>query len=503
MKLCIRLAAASIITAALAASVWFGLAAGQNLGPVNAHLFDRLAGQHWYRVRIMGQPSGYAVYDTWVETRAGKPVLCQRQKLVFRLVLNNRRLEASSDTTAVYDEKLRPVRITALVNEMGREKAVEAEVRGDKLHVRVQAGGRTTEKDLPLPPDYGSDIIVAARAAAGQLREGQKFTISIFDPELVAFDTHEMHVVGWQQVPIRGRNMRLLLVEDKTKRLGLQLKTWLDENGVMWRYEAPQIMGLTLEKASREEALQEGAPLSLTNRVETDRALGDPKFVRHLVLRVKLSKPSQEPPLTSTARQKIAGGPQVWRVETWAQKPPAKRLPLPPTLETEDLLALTKPTALAQSTDPAITSKARQAAGDARDCYQAMQRIVSWVYSSLRKLASEPRPISALEVLDQMAGDCTEHALLAAAMGRALGIPTKMVVGMGWTGDGFYYHAWVKAFVGEWVEMDPTWGESLVDATHLQVAEDTLDELALARMSLATARVLGNISISVVEVGRR
>ncbi|MCX7598279.1 MAG: hypothetical protein N2512_05360, partial [Armatimonadetes bacterium] len=56
--------------------------------------------------------------------------------------------------------------------------------------------------------------------------------------------------------------------------------------------------------------------------------------------------------------------------------------------------------------------------------------------------------------------------------------------------------------VGEWAEMDPTWGEEAVDATHLEVAEGSLDEPSMARMSLATARILGQVRFQVLDVER-
>ncbi|MGD9518172.1 MAG: transglutaminase domain-containing protein, partial [Armatimonadota bacterium] len=87
-------------------------------------------------------------------------------------------------------------------------------------------------------------------------------------------------------------------------------------------------------------------------------------------------------------------------------------------------------------------------------------------------------------------------------LARAVGLPSKMCVGLGYTGDAFYYHAWVRIWVGEWVEMDPTWGEDTVDASHIEIAEGSLDEMSLAQMSLATARVIGQVEFKVLKMER-
>lgn len=69
---------------------------------------------------------------------------------------------------------------------------------------------------------------------------------------------------------------------------------------------------------------------------------------------------------------------------------------------------------------------------------------------------------SALEALDRRAGDCTELAVLLAALGRAAGIPTRVVSGLTYsrvpvlgTSNAFMPHSWVVAYVdGRWKSFD-------------------------------------------------
>jgi hypothetical protein len=60
-------------------------------------------------------------------------------------------------------------------------------------------------------------------------------------------------------------------------------------------------------------------------------------------------------------------------------------------------------------------------------------------------------------------------------------------------GDHFYYHAWNKVWVGRWVEVDPTFGEYIADATHITLAQGGLMEWA------KIMDLVGNIKIKVVE----
>jgi transglutaminase-like putative cysteine protease len=152
-----------------------------------------------------------------------------------------------------------------------------------------------------------------------------------------------------------------------------------------------------------------------------------------------------------------------------------------------------------QSDDPRIIETAREIVGDETDSWGAAQKICAWVRRSMQSVSSEPRPITALEVLDEMRGDCTEHAILMAALGRAVGLPTKLVTGLAYVGGEFGYHAWTEVYVGRWVEMDPSWGEMTADAGHMQVFASSLDEASYAQASLATGRTIGAISMQVEQ----
>jgi hypothetical protein len=71
--------------------------------------------------------------------------------------------------------------------------------------------------------------------------------------------------------------------------------------------------------------------------------------------------------------------------------------------------------------------------------------------------------IPASGILKNGTGDCTEHAVLSAAILRSLGIPARALVGMflsrvfGEYRNVFVYHMWVEAFKnGRWVLVDAT-----------------------------------------------
>ncbi len=83
---------------------------------------------------------------------------------------------------------------------------------------------------------------------------------------------------------------------------------------------------------------------------------------------------------------------------------------------------------------------------------------------------------SAAEALERRAGDCTEGAVVLAALGRAAGIPTRVASGIVYSREryhgvshAFTPHAWTLAYVdGEWKSFDMSLDG--FDATHIALS---------------------------------
>lgn len=138
--------------------------------------------------------------------------------------------------------------------------------------------------------------------------------------------------------------------------------------------------------------------------------------------------------------------------------------------------AYLKSSIIVESDAKEIRALSEELVGAEKDSLTAARKISSWVYANLKKAygASADR---ATDVLRQKKGDCTEHSLLAVALLRAAGIPAKRVDGVVYlvNDDGvpaLYWHEWVEAFVGEWTQLDPTFGQPVADATHFALGEE-------------------------------
>jgi len=121
---------------------------------------------------------------------------------------------------------------------------------------------------------------------------------------------------------------------------------------------------------------------------------------------------------------------------------------------------------------------------------------------------------SAAEVVESRQGDCSEFAVLTAAMCRAVGIPSQVVVGVAYVEEfgglqGFGGPAWTQAYLGgdkqgkggKWVGLDAAFKSSNrggYDAGHIALAAGNGEPGDFFNMAAA----LGQFQIEKIEVQR-
>ena len=139
------------------------------------------------------------------------------------------------------------------------------------------------------------------------------------------------------------------------------------------------------------------------------------------------------------------------------------------------------PNALVTCEDARVRALAQDATQGATDPWQKATRIQHWVHTHITDKNFSVTLAAASEVAKNLSGDCTEHAVLAAAMCRAVGVPSRVAIGLVYVEkeSAFGFHMWNEVYVNQrWVAIDPTWDETTVDATHIKLAESSLQGVA-------------------------
>lgn len=449
---------------------------------------DGALGTHWYTISILGTRSGWSE-QSLRRTPDGYESL---ERTVLRVALDGRGLTSARSETRRYDEALRLVEVENEADQVGRRVRVTARRRDGTLLVTRTSPDGETRQHLPVGETFGHDLHVLRALLDKQVGPGWKTVFSTFDCDLGQVD--EITITAVERVE---KPRPAWVLQAQSRLLSVLSRTWVTDEGVILRQEVPGMMQMTMQLVTQEEALADLQPFLLASSVPVDRKMGRPGKLQRVSLEIADGGGAPDTLFPTTSRQTVTPGEHTAVLTVVAGSAPGVPGQLPFTAP--ELLPYLKPSETAQSADPQLVAQAREVIGNATDAWQAARQLMWWVNRQMTKVGSEPRPLSALEILQTKRGDCTEHAVLLAALAQAVGIPARMVAGLAYDAGAYHYHAWNELYVGQWVEMDPTWGEETVDAGHVQVAASALDSAAIARMSLASSKTMGMLKLKVLD----
>ena len=161
-----------------------------------------------------------------------------------------------------------------------------------------------------------------------------------------------------------------------------------------------------------------------------------------------------------------------------------------------------KSSALVQCDHPRIRAIADSVAGSVDDPWFAAQLLEHHVFSRLSKTDFSQVFGSAAEVAEKRRGDCSEHAVLLAAVCRAHGIPTRVAVGLLYSAQDqrFLYHMWNEVWIRDrWIPLDATLGRSVVGGCHIKLRDSSLAHESAYSMVSPVIQLIGRIKIDVVS----
>lgn len=364
---------------------------------------------------------------------------------------------------------------------------------GDDLAWSTSAGGATTNSTLKTADTLRS--IKTLRDELKGAKVGDSWNLKVLDPSM-ARDLDVRHLLT--QIETRhfaGVETKVYHVKSTYLNAGVEETSLFDEEGELLESKVGGFFKALREPpeiAKRKDFQQD---LLVSSSVKTPSVIEE-QDKKSEVSFLMNGFGDRLPPESERQQVKAEANGRV-RV-TLTRDPELPKHPWP--LENKHVEGAPKdtlePTPYLQSDAPELVEVAKRVVAPAKDVAGAIQRLNEFVYRHVRD-AYVPAFSNALEALKTGRGDCTEHSALFVAMARAVGIPARVAVGVGYwrPGDGLGWHAWAEVFVdGRWYATDPTWGQTIADATHLQLAGGDLMEQAQIIM------LLGNLSIESMTV---
>jgi len=443
--------------------------------------------QHWQVVLFDGLKAGHALSEReeWsdrVRTRESMTLQLKRAGVSIDMSSMEESIEAIDGTALAFSAEMTMSGTTSRF--VGERQA------DGSFMVVTEVGGAKTESRLTLPK--GALLFEAQRKAvlATGMQPGSQVEFLAFQPSLQQSVRVVTTIGERSNVEVLDRDLSLIEVQQSIYYADppVHALAFVDPNYVPQRISMDMLgMKIEMVRCDRECALapNQGAESlqQLLLKVPNDERINP-----HQPIRFRLSGDGMNALPKTGHQQPQLGG--------WLRVNPQPGIDLSEA-KAEDLAS----TPWLQSDNQEIIDLARKALGQrGRPATQRMSDAEAFVARYIDGKTLSVGYASALEVARSRRGDCTEHALLLAALGRAEGIPTRVVTGFAYVSEFagqrsvFVPHAWIEARTEKgWTGYDAALGE--FNSGHIALALGNGDPTRF----YASINMLGSMRISDIE----
>lgn len=473
-----------------------------------AHAAAQSDRERWYILELAGQPAGWMTSSQ----TAASGTISTRTRM---------RIEIKRGATAVVME----TSSTSQEKEDGTPVGIESEMKfgtapvrqrvtfdGNKATVVSSQGGQDVSQEVALTGEWlmpaAAERCVRARVAEG----AHQVTVRTVDAT-TGFQIVEITRRGFEPatIEIDGKTVEAVKSTSTTSAVpGVETLEYSDADGIPLRVET-NLMGIkmVMVASTRERALGlkagEMPELMVRTFVKPDRAIENARRTTRAsyVLRSDEGRAPVPPTLGGQSAERLPDG--AVRVVVDVSNPaPA------PAEEAADKSFLASSSAVNSNDDEIrrLLGLAIRDAGDDRAARAEAAR--AFVSRYIRKKNLTVGFATASEVARTREGDCTEHAVLLAALLRADGTPARAVSGLIYADqfageqEIFGYHMWTQALltgadgVARWIDLDATLPPGRpTDATHIALSATALGEGGMQESFAGLAAIMGRLSIVV------
>lgn len=438
---------------------------------------------YWYGVFLRGVKIGFS--HATAEFSDTSVVTTELTVMVFSMLGSRDSVHTFVRAVSGSDYGLRSFEF--ILGGRDTEFSASGAVAGSDLHLEVKLGGETRLDTVECgePPQLPSTLgLLFSREG---LESGKAFRAVVFDPTLLYTQLLEVEVRGRESVgPDSGAAEAWHIVQ---RMAGVRVDSWLDDSGRVLREES----GLGYSLVLQDSATATGGDwhnlatdIQELIAVTPDRPLPTPRQISRL--EIELSGVDPDGLDLDGGVQSFDGGRLIIR----ASRPDRGTVGIPAPGGLSEHL---KPTPFIRSDHPRLLAALAEACDPAASAEVKIRSILDWMRRNITPSPTFSLP-NTIEVLDSRKGDCNEFAVLFCSLARAAGIPTRIALGLVYLDGAFYYHAWCEcAPDGEWVTVDPVFGQYPADAARVRLIAGALER------QVEILPLIGNLEIKVLDYG--
>ncbi len=462
------------------------------------------AREFWYLQSLFGETVGYerisvrSVDDPSPAFRKveGEVVLrVKRMGTPVSVVTRYRALETSEG---------HPREFTVTVEQGKALAEYRGRVDGKQLVVETIVAGRTAQQTFDLPKDCRGflglqDCLWEKPMQPHEVREFSCLMLGVNGVCWAKAHSRDFEVI---QLPEgKSRVLRIEITYTLPGKQRIKQTVWVDSSGmiVKQRMDSPPVDAVLV---SRERALQERfSSLDLIEDIRIPaRAPEDLRGARRAVYHTKGQIEGLAELLASGTNQQVRPLAEGVVELTVTLRRPRGITGSCAEQATRDEM---EPNLWIQSDASQIRTIAESFAKNANEPSELAVALERYVFQTVKNRDYNQTFLSALDVLNTKEGDCTEHAVLLAALARACNIPSRVAVGLVYHRDAFYYHMWTELLVnGCWIGFDATRGYGGIDVGYIKFGHDSLAGTDAMAAFLPMTKLLGQIRIEIVKLER-
>ncbi len=413
----------------------------------------------YYALYLNGSRCGYAVQSRQVE---GNRVI-STDNILLELERMGTPIKLDITETAIETMEGQPLGFKASQKVATMEMLVDGRIDPDgKMKIRVTNAGNTTELNQDYPKGAVMTEGLLKIFKKHGLGFGTSYSADVFSPaNMIAM--HMSFTVGEKkQVDLLGRVIELVEIKGEYSAAGsgnLAFTYYVDEDYNSQKMIMP-LAGMNVEMIACSESFAmsklEAAELVEAMVVRSPGVIKGIGIAKEITYILKPKKVNMHLIFPETDNQKITVMPDGSIRLTVKPVKGKMDATYPYTGKNPEILKSLEGTQYLQVEHPDITALAKKCTNRKKSALEAAYAIEAFVSGYIDKKDLSVGYASALEVVKSRQGDCTEHAVLTAALCRAAGIPARVVMGIVYAEDSLFAgHAWTEAYIGDkWVGLD-------------------------------------------------
>ncbi|MDP2915157.1 MAG: transglutaminase-like domain-containing protein [Candidatus Aminicenantes bacterium] len=460
----------------------------------------------WFLITIGGQPVGY-IHDVLSrDVRAGGEVLVSNSEM--KMTLNRLGTKVELRFVTGFEETaaglLTKIRYEMLASATATK--TEALVKDNSIEFRSESGGKSYTRTIPyLGTLVGQEGIRLASLKALK-KPGDAVEFLTFMPELEAVSKGSRKVLGEETLRLAGHDLRTLKVEELIEAAAVKSTAWLNADHEVVKQEmatpfGPGVFVLSDRTTALAAASGSELPAEMFERsiIRSNIRLPMARTLRYLKVKLIHKNPDLGWPEIGSPCQTVVSKDR----ETLVLEIKRPALPKPvsfPVAATDKNREFLEPNAYIQSDESRLRDLVRGLIAGEKDLFQAVLKLERWVSDNMTfdlGIALAP----SAEILQNRRGTCVGYATLLAAMARAAGIPSRVVMGYVYALGMFGGHAWTEVQVGDtWIPMDAAIvAPAQADAARLGFNAVSMHEGAGSLSGGAGQQLFGQVDIRILE----